>query len=286
MSRIKQSSAATIIALAWLAFFAPQADAKLNVRSAILMDVTSGHILFVQNADAKIAPASLTKIMALYVALDHVKAGKAGLNDTVRVSKLAAEQKGSRMHLTAGERVTLERIIQGVAVSSGNDASVAMAEHLAGSSAAFVRLMNLKARELGMKNTTFRNPSGLPAEGQHTTARDMLTLGKYYLKNHPEALRYHGIRQITHNGALTTNKNPLFKTMPDADGLKTGWIRASGFNLVATGARNNHRLIGVVMGAPTPKAMGSESHRLMESGFNLVVGNEKIENGGARRLSL
>lgn len=246
------------------------ANAKLNARSAILMDVKTGRILYVQNADARIPPASLAKIMTLYVALDQINAGKAKLDDRVLVSKRAAEQSGARMHIKAGERVPLEQILQGVAVSSGNDASFALAEHLAGSAEAFVRLMNIKATELGMRNTSFRNPNGLPADGQVTTARDMLTLGKYYLKNHPEALRYHNIRKLSYNGALTTNKNPLFETCPGTDGLKTGWIRASGFNLVATGKRNNRRLIGVLMGAPTSQAMKSESLKLMESGYKFV----------------
>lgn len=239
------------------------------------MDVETGRILYAQNADAKIPPASLTKIMTLYVALDQINTGKVKLSDRILVSKRAAEQSGSRMHIKEGERVSLEQILKGIAVSSGNDASVALADHLAGSSKAFVRLMNIKAAELGMKNTMFRNPNGLPAEGQVTTARDMLTLSKYYLKNHPEALRYHNIRQLTHNGALTTNKNPLLAVCPGTDGLKTGWIRASGFNLIATGKRNDRRLIGVILGAPTPEAMKSESLKLMESGYKFVTSGDR-----------
>lgn len=246
----------------------------MNARSAILMDVKTGRVIYTQNADTKIPPASLTKIMTLYVALDQVNAGKVKLDDQVLVSKRAAEQGGSRMHIKAGERVSLGQILTGIAVSSGNDAAVALADHLAGSPEAFVRLMNRKAAELGMKNTRFRNPNGLPAEGQVTTARDMLTLSKYYLKNHPEALQYHGIRQLIHNGALTTNKNPLFETCPGTDGLKTGWIRASGFNLIATGKRDERRLIGVVMGAPTSEAMKSESLKLMESGYKFVASGD------------
>lgn len=263
------------------------AHAELNARSAILMDVSTGHILYVQNADVKIAPASLAKIMTLYVAFDLIDSGKAKPSDKARVSKRAARQKGARMHLKAGERVSLDLLLQGVAVSSGNDASVAVAEHLAGSVERFVKLMNAKAAELGMKNTSFRNPNGLPAAGQLTTARDMLTLGKYYLKNHPEALQYHSTRRLLYNGVLTTNKNPLFKTCPGTDGLKTGWIRASGFNLVATGTRNDRRLLGVVMGAPTPKAMGSETLRLMESGYEFIASGDKTpSNGAARKMSL
>lgn len=270
MTRNKLIAIAILVAILAI-FLAKRASGDaLNVRSAILMDVKSGRILYTQNADAKIPPASLTKIMTLYVALDQIDKGKAGLADSVKVSALAASQTGSRMHVKAGEKVPLEMIIKGVAVSSGNDAAVALAEHIAGSVAEFVKLMNIKARELGMKNTVFRNANGLPANGQYTTARDMLTLGKYYLKNHPEAIKYHSTRQITHNKALTTNKNPLFDTCPGTDGLKTGWIQASGFNLVATGVRDDHRLIGVVLGAPTPNALKSEATKMMENGYSMI----------------
>lgn len=262
------------------------AHADLEARSAILMNASSGEVLYVQNADEKIAPASLAKIMTMYVALDRIKEGKAKLTDRVRVSKRAAAQSGARMHIKAGESVSLDQLLKGVAISSGNDASVAVAEYIGGSVAGFVKLMNAKAAELGMKNTSYRNPNGLPAKGQLTTASDMLTLAKYYLKNHPEALRYHSTRQLVHNGALTTNKNPLLKTCPGTDGLKTGWIRASGFNLVATGTRDANRLIGVVMGAPTPRAMGGETLRLMEAGYQVVLSGDKTpSNDVARKKS-
>lgn len=263
------------------------AEADLNARSAILMDVNSKQILYAQNSDVKIAPASLTKIMTMYVALDHINSGRAKLNDRAKISKHAAGQRGSRMYIKEGEDVSLDLLLLGVAVSSGNDAAVALAEHLSGSVERFVKLMNAKAAELGMGNTSFRNPNGLPATGQLTTARDMLTLARYYLKNHPEALKYHSTLQLTHNGVLTTNKNPLFKTCPGTDGLKTGWTRASGFNLVATGTRDNHRLLGVVMGAPTPKAMGGETLRLMESGYLSVSSADRTAaNRAAHKISL
>ncbi len=265
-----------------LATVAP-AYAGVDARSAILMNASSGEILYVQNADEKIAPASLTKIMTMYVALDCVNGGKVKLSDRVKISRLAAKQGGSRMHVKAGEIVSLDQLLKGVAISSGNDASVAVAEYIGGSVQGFVKLMNAKAAELGMKNTSYRNPNGLPASGQVTTASDMLTLTKYYLKNHPGALSYHSTRQLVHNGTLTTNKNPLLRTCPGTDGLKTGWIRASGFNLIATGTRNDNRLIGIVMGAPTPQAMGGETLRLMEAGYQVALSHDRTSSDDIAR---
>lgn len=239
----------------------------VNVRSAIVVDVKTGRVLFEQNADARIPPASLTKIMSMLVALDKVSARKVSLKDKVRVSRAAAQQGGSKMHIRQGELVTLDELLMGMAVSSGNDASVAVAEHVAGSSAAFVRLMNAEARRLGMKNSSFKNPNGLPAPGQYTSARDMSRLARYYLKMYPNALRYHRTRRLTHNGRTTTNKNPLLGTCPGADGLKTGWITASGYNIISTAERNGVRLLVVALGARTPAIRSTEIRRLVEAGF-------------------
>lgn len=246
---------------------AAAAAPAMGVRSAILVDVATRKVLYSQNADAVVPPASLTKIVSMYVALDRVKAKKVSLQDTVRVSKAAAGQGGSRMHLKPGERVKLDRLLMGMAVSSGNDASVAVAEHVAGSVARFVRLMNAKMRELGLKRSVFKNPNGLPAAGQQITAREMALLACSYLKKHPGALRYHKTRTIRHNGVLTTNKNPLLGSCAGADGLKTGWITASGYNIITTAKRGKTRLLAVVLGAPSGAARATEVRRLMEAGF-------------------
>ena len=239
----------------------------VNVRSAIVLDVKTGRVLFEQNADARIPPASLTKIMSMLVTLDKVSARRVSLKDMVRVSRKAAREGGSKMHIRQGEIVTLDRLLMGMAVSSGNDASVAVAEHVAGSTPAFVRLMNAQARKLGMKNTSFKNPNGLPAPGQFTSARDMGRLARYYLKMYPNALRYHRTRRITHNGRTTTNKNPLLGVCPGADGLKTGWINASGYNIISTVKRKGVRLLVVALGARTPAVRAAEVRRLVEAGF-------------------
>ncbi len=238
-----------------------------GARSVVLMDAGNGKILYSRNADAPVAPASLTKVAAMYTALNLVKAGKFSLQETVKIGRHAAAQGGSRMHLRSGEGVKLHRLFMGMAVSSGNDASMAVAEHVGGSQARFVRLMNAEMRRLGLKRTTFKNPHGLPAAGQLTTARDMALLAYRYLKRHPEALRYHKTQSIRHNGRLTTNKNPLLGTCKGADGLKTGWITASGYNIIATVKRGKTRLIAVVLGAPTASARAVAVRRIAEAGF-------------------
>ena len=253
------------------------AGANLNVRSAILMNLNTGSVLYSQDADRRIAPASLTKIMTMYVVMDQLKAGKIKLSDKVKVSANAARQRGSRMGLKANEIVTLDKLLTGVAVSSGNDAAVAVAEHAAGSVNAFVRLMNLKAKSLGMKGTNFANPHGLPAKGQATTARDMLTLSSSYLKDYPQTMRYHRTRTLTHRGVTTANKNPLLNSCPGADGLKTGWIRASGYNLVSTVKRGKTRLVGVVLGSATPRVRADEMRELVEAGFTAVGSGGKLK---------
>jgi len=177
------------------------------------------------------------------------------------------------MHVRAGTEVPLEELIKGMAVDSGNDACVAAAEHISGSVEDFVAAMNRKARELGMNNSNFVNPNGLPAKGQVTTARDMAKLSAAYLQRFPESLRVHSMRCYTYNNITQRNRNRLLGTCPGVDGLKTGWIVASGYNLAATAKRGNTRLLAVLLGAPTPGARAEETARLLEDGFERVASN-------------
>lgn len=243
--------------------------AQLDVRSAILLDMDSGKILYEQNADTPIPPASLTKILSMYVVLDQVARQKCSLQDMVKVSRTAARTGGSRMHLKAYEKVPLDTLLMGMAVSSGNDASEALAEYVGGSHNGFVQMMNNKARSIGMYSSTFHNPHGLPAPGQYTTARDMLVLSYNYLSSFPDALRYHSTRFMKHNGVVSYNKNPLLGNYKGADGLKTGWVNASGYNLISTASQENGRLLAVILGAENTKLRAQEVHRLMEAGFML-----------------
>ena len=244
----------------------------IRARSAILMNLESESVIYTQGINQKIAPASLTKIMTMYVVADRIADGKAKLTDKVRISANAAKQSGSRLNLKAGEVVSLDLLLQGAAIASGNDAAVAIAEHVGGSVPKFAKMMNDTAKKIGMTGSTFRNPSGLPAQGQLTTAADMLQLSRRYIIDHPEFLHYHSVLSVTHNKKTTTNKNPLLKSCEGTDGLKTGYVKASDFNLIATCQRDGIRLISVVMGAPRPKDMKTESERLIEAGFKTVSG--------------
>ena len=173
------------------------------------------------------------------------------------------------MGLNENEQVTLEQLLTGMAVSSGNDASTAMAEYVGGSVPAFINMMNAKARDLGMRDSNFVNPHGLPAKGQYTTARDMLTLARAYLHAYPDALRFHNTHVLNYRGRVTWNKNPLLGQYPGADGLKTGWINASGYNLIFTALRGDKRLLAVIMGAPDSQLRSIEAFRLLDAGFEV-----------------
>lgn len=249
--------------------------ASLKVASAIIMDLDTDAILFEQNPDARIPPASLTKVMSMLLARDFIAQGQAKYSSPVSISPQAASVGGSRMGLKKGQTVSFEKLLLGMAVSSGNDASHAVAEYVGGTTGSFVRQMNVRARELGMKDTVFRNPHGLPADGQYTTARDMLTLARAYLKKYPNALKMHNTTLLTHNGSTTWNKNPLLGQYPGADGLKSGWIRASGYNLIFTASNGKRRLLAVILGAPDSSTRAAEACRLLDAGF-LVCSNPSM----------
>ncbi|MDR2819893.1 MAG: D-alanyl-D-alanine carboxypeptidase [Desulfovibrio sp.] len=252
----------------------------LGVNAAILFDSDNGAILFEQNADERIPPASLTKILSMFLAFDHIRAGRATLDSEVVVSRDAAHAGGSRMGLKKGRRVRLRELLLGMAVSSGNDASVAVAEFVGGSVPAFVNMMNAKAKKLGMADSYFCNPNGLPDPAQRTTARDMLTLARAYLRAHPEAMRYHNTPALNFRGQVTWNKNPLLGQYAGVDGLKSGWIRDSGYNLIFTASRANKRLLAVTLGAPSARARGAEACRLLDAGF-LVRNNQAVSVAAA-----
>ncbi len=243
---------------------------QLTSRSAILMDMTSGRILYTQNADASIQPASITKVLTLYVADEAILEGKVHPRDRVKISRKAGQTGGSRMFLTAGSELPLEELLKGMAVVSANDASVAVAEYIGGDIETFVERMNRKARELGMERSFFRNPNGLPAKGQVTTAKDMLILARAYLQRFPESLNIHSQQYYTYRDITQHNRNSLLHRYPNADGLKTGWVQKAGYHIVATAKRGNTRLIAVVMGAKNPKIRAKETERLLDEGFRIM----------------
>jgi D-alanyl-D-alanine carboxypeptidase len=244
----------------------------VNARSAILLDMANGQVLFEQNADYLIAPASITKVLTLYLVFEAIKQGHVSLSDKVEVSRRAASTGGSRMGLRAGARVPLSEIIKGMAVVSGNDACVAAAEHISGSVERFVAKMNAKARELGMTRSRFMTPNGLPAEGQVTTARDISRLSIAYIHRFPESLTIHSMQSYAYGRCSHHNANRLLGKCPGVDGLKTGFVCSSGYNISATARRNHTRILAVVMGAHNPWVRCSEAERLIEEGFRETGG--------------
>jgi len=239
----------------------------IEARSEILLEVSTGTVLFEKNADEPIEPASFTKIVSLYLIFEALKQGRIHLNDEVPISEEAWRTGGSKMFVGVGTHVPLEELIKGIAVVSGNDSCVAAAEHLSGSVDTFVDAMNRKAKELGMTQTRFLTPNGLPAEGQITTARDMATLDTAYLKTFPEALGFHSMKEYSYNNIQQSNRNHLLFKDPTIDGLKTGYIAASGYHLSATSMRGGMRLIAIVMGAQSPPVREREALKLLNYGF-------------------
>jgi len=244
-----------------------QPNPRIDAKSAVLMDAISGQVLFEQNSQLKIAPASFGKLLTLYVGFDALRDGHLKKDDLVEVSQKAWRMGGSKMFIKPGERVRAEDLLKGIAVASGNDACVALAEHLAGSEEAFVLKMNEKTRGLGLKDSQFKNSHGMPAGDQYTTAFDIAILARHYIEDHPEALTYHSLAELEYNGIRQQNRNTLLGMNIGVDGLMTGYLEKSGYLLVATAKREGQRMIAVVMGCDTPRTRTQESRKLLEYGF-------------------
>lgn len=252
---------------------------QYDAQSAVLMDALTGKVLYEQNPNLRIAPASFVKVMTLYLIFDALRDGRLKMEEMVTVSEKAWRMEGSKMFIKVGERVKVEDLIKGVAVASGNDACVALAEYLSGSEEVFVSKMNEKAKEIGLKDTQFRNAHGLPAEGQYTTAMDMALLANRYIEDHPEALAFHSTVEFEYNGIRQGNRNTLLQKNIGVDGLKTGHVEESGYHLVATAKRDGQRLIAVVMGCDKVSKRAPETQRLLEYGFKNFSTIEAIKKG-------
>lgn len=237
------------------------------VKAAMLINLGTGKVLYEQNADRQLAPASLTKLMTMYLTFDAIRSGRLNLSEKVAISRQAAKIGGSVMRLNAGEKAPVTRLLAGTAVASGNDAATALAERVGGNTANFVRMMNSKARKLGMSRTVFKNPTGLPAAGQKITARDLGRLCQSYLAKRPEAARFHAMSNFLHKGLALRNTNPLLGKIPGVNGLKTGWTVASGYNLIITAKKGKTRLLAIILGAPDKKTRDSVAIRLVEAGY-------------------
>lgn len=233
----------------------------------ILMDYASGKILAENNSDVKLAPASLTKIMSVYVVFREISNGHLHLDDLVTISQKAWSTPGSRMFIEVGNQVKVEDLLKGVIIQSGNDASVALAEHIAGDETTFADMMNQHAERLGMKNSHFEDSNGLPIDNHYTTAHDLAILTRALIKEFPEYYKWFSQKEFTFNNIVQHNRNQLLSRDETVDGVKTGFTDAAGYCLVASALRNNMRLISVVMGASSPNARASENQNLLNYGF-------------------
>ncbi|MGG7176100.1 D-alanyl-D-alanine carboxypeptidase family protein [Clostridium paraputrificum] len=253
---------------------------NIEAKSALLMEPISGKIIYEKNVDEKFAPASVTKVMTMLLAMEAVDSGKAKLEDKVTCSENAKKMGGSTMLLDTGEVRTLEELIKGVAIASGNDAAVAIAEYIGGTEPDFVNLMNKRAQELGMKNTTFKNCNGLPADGHLSTARDIAIMSQELLK-HPTILKYSGIYMETISEGRKSpielvNHNKLVRFFEGCDGLKTGFTNEAKYCISATAKRNGVRMLTVIMGAPTYKIRNRDAGILMNMGFSKYEGKKLL----------
>ncbi|WP_404452905.1 D-alanyl-D-alanine carboxypeptidase [Virgibacillus necropolis] len=242
-----------------------------KAKSAFLLEQDTGTILYDKNAHEKLPPASMTKIMTLLLIMEALDNGKIQLDEKIRISENAASMGGSQIFLEAGEEMTVNDLLKGVAIASGNDASVALAERIAGSEEAFVKKMNEKVKELGLKDTKFQNPTGLPADDHYSTAYDMAIIAQHLLKyeNITEyTSKYEDyLRKGQDNEFWLVNTNKLVKFYPGVDGLKTGYTNEAKYCLTATAKKNDMRVIAVVMGADSPKVRNSIVSNMLDYSF-------------------
>ncbi|MCR2803076.1 D-alanyl-D-alanine carboxypeptidase [Paenibacillus sp. SCIV0701] len=276
-------------------------DLAPSARSAILMDAESGTVIFEKNSHDKLPPASITKIMTLLLIMEALDEGKIKLTDNVQTSENAASMGGSQIFLEPGEEMTVEDMIKGIALASGNDASVAMAEKLGGTEQQFVAMMNEKAKELGMNDTHFVNPNGLPVEGHFSSAHDIAVMSRELLK-HKEVTQYTGLyqdylRKTSDKPFWLVNTNKLVRFYSGADGLKTGFTSEAKYCLSATAKRDNLRIVAVVMGEPTTKQRNSEVSQMFDYAFAQYmnypivgegesIGMARIEKGMESQIEL
>jgi len=253
---------------------------NIEAKSALLMEPVTGKVLYEKNADEKFAPASVTKIMTMLITMEAIDSDKIKLDDKVTCSENAKKMGGSTMLLDTGEIRTVEELLKGVAIASGNDAAVALAEYLGGTETNFVTMMNKRAQELGMSNTTFKNCNGLPAEGHLSTAKDIAIMSKELLK-HPVVLKYTGtymdsITEGRKSPIELVNHNKLVRFFEGCDGLKTGFTDEAKYCISATATRNGVRMLSVIMGAPTYKIRNRDAGVLLNHGFSKYEGKKLV----------
>ena len=239
----------------------------INAESYVLMDFHSNRILMQKNPHTRVEPASITKMMTAYVVFSEVKKGQLSLSDTATISEKAWRTGGSKMFIEVDKQVNIEDLIRGMIVQSGNDASVALAEHIGGSEEVFASMMNKAAAELGMNNSHFKNATGLPEEDHYVSAYDVALLGQALVREFPDLYHIYSEKEFTYNGIKQHNRNTLLWRDPTVDGFKTGHTEAAGYCLATTSSRNGMRLISVVMGTASEKARADETQKMLNYGF-------------------
>lgn len=260
-------------------------DLAPNAKSAIMIEASTGKVLFEKNSDEKLAPASMTKMMSLLLVMEEIEKGSIKWDDVVTASVNAASMGGSQIFLEAGEKMTVEDLVKGMAIASGNDATVAMAERVAGTEASFVKLMNAKAKELGLKNTNFINATGLDTDNHYSSARDMSLIAKELVK-HEKILEFSGtyedyLRKDSKNPFWLVNTNRLVKFYQGVDGLKTGFTSNAGYCLTSTAKKDGMRLITVVMNEEDASKRSADTTKMLDYGFNIykvdtIISNDKV----------
>ena len=253
-------------------------------KAAILIEAETGEILYEKNPHEQLAPASMTKMMSMYLILESIHNGALQWDEVIRVSENAASYGGSQIYLKPGVKMIVRDLFKSIAIASANDSVTALAERVAGSEEAFVELMNQKAKELGMNNTVFKNPTGLTAAGHVTTPYDMSIIARHLLQDYPEITEFSGlyedyIRQDTESPFWLVNTNKLIKYVDGVDGLKTGFTQEAGYCLTATAQRNGMRVIAVVMGASKSEIRNQEMTRLIEYAYEQYELVPKLESG-------
>jgi D-alanyl-D-alanine carboxypeptidase (penicillin-binding protein 5/6) len=277
----------------------PSTDITENVRSAILIERDTGQILYEKNSNEELPPASMTKIMTMLLIMEAIDQGKLKWDESVRTSEYAASMGGSQIFLEPGEEMTVKQMLQGIAIGSGNDASVAMAEKIAGSEEAFVDMMNNKVKELGLKNTVFKNTTGLPGSGHYSSAHDMAIMAKELLK-YEDITKFTGmyeayLRENTDKKFWLVNTNKLVRFYPGVDGLKTGFTAEAKYCLTATAQKDGMRVIAVVFGAPTSKERNAQVTKMLNYAFaqyqthpmfkrNQVIGDAHVHKGKDKKV--
>src|SRR5262245_25144600 len=253
----------------------------INGKSWVVGDLTSGQALAASRPDERIEPASLTKLMTAYVVFQALREKKLSLDQQARVSERAWRAAGSRMFIQPGRPVTVDELIRGMVVQSGNDACIALAEAVAGVEEVFVQLMNREAARLGMKNTSFTNVSGLPDARHYSTAQDLYLLAAALIRDFPDLYgQYYAQKEFRYNNISQPNRNRLLWIDPSVDGMKTGFTEAAGYCLVASSKRGERRLLSVLLGANSEAARAQESQKLLNWGFQFFDA-VKLQSAGA-----